>query len=160
LPEIWAYGLRNPWRFSFDRETGDLYIGDVGQGSWEEINRQPGDSAGGENYGWDHFEGTHCSSACDSITAVAPRTEYSHDAGCSVSGGYVYRGTAQPAMVGTYLFGDYCSGTIWTLPADDGVTPRMLADTDLRISSFGEGEDGEMYVLDIFGGGLHRLIAT
>jgi glucose/arabinose dehydrogenase len=160
LPEIWAYGFRNPWRFSFDRGTGDLYIGDVGQGSWEEIDRQPGDSAGGENYGWDLYEGTHCSSACDSITAVAPVAEYSHDAGCSVSGGYVYRGTAQPAMVGTYLFGDYCSGTIWTLPADDGVTPRMLADTDLRISSFGEGEDGEMYVLDIFGGGLHRLIAT
>ena len=162
LPEIWAYGLRNPWRFSFDRQTGDLYIGDVGQGSWEEIDRQPGDSAGGENYGWDLFEATHCSGDCASITQVDPVAEYSHGdgGGCSVTGGYVYRGIAQPPMVGTYLFSDYCSGTIWTLPADDGVTPRQLADTDLRISSFGEGEDGEIYVVDIFGGALYRVIAT
>jgi glucose/arabinose dehydrogenase len=160
LPEIWAYGLRNPWRFSFDRETGDLYIGDVGQNAFEEIDRQPADSDGGENYGWDLFEASHCSSGCDSIAAVAPVAEYGHDAGCSVSGGYVYRGTAQLAMTGTYLFGDYCSGTIWTLPAGDGLSPRHLADTDLGISSFGEGEDGEIYVVDIFDGRLYRLIAT
>jgi glucose/arabinose dehydrogenase len=160
LPEIWAYGLRNPWRFSFDRGTGDLYIGDVGQGSWEEIDRQPADSRGGENYGWDLYEGTHCSTACASITAILPVAEYSHDAGCAVTGGYVYRGTRQPSMLGTYLFGDYCSGTIWTLPEVDGLTPRPLAETGLRISSFGEGEDGEIYLVDLSGGGLYHVVAT
>jgi len=161
LPEIWAYGLRNPWRFSFDPATGDLYIGDVGQGSWEEIDRQPADSGGGENYGWDLFEGTHCSSDCSSITAVVPVAEYGHGqgGGCSVTGGYLYRGTQQPAMLGTYLFGDYCSGTIWTLPVE-GATPRPLADTGLSISSFGEGEDGEIYLVDLSGGGLYRVVAT
>jgi len=160
LPEIWAYGLRNPWRLSFDRGTGDLYIGDVGQGSWEEIDRQPADSRGGANYGWDLYEGTHCSTDCASITVVLPVAEYGHDAGCSVTGGYVYRGTQQPPMVGTYLFGDYCSGTIWALPEAEGVTPRPLAETGLRISSFGEGEDGEIYLVDLSGGGLYRVVAT
>lgn len=160
LPEIWAYGLRNPWRFSFDRATGDLYIGDVGGGALEEIDRQPAASAGGENYGWDIFEGTRCSSGCDSITAVAPIAEYGHDEGCSVTGGYMYRGTVQPAMQGTYLFGDYCSGTIWTLPASDSVTPRRLGDTGLRISSFGEGEDGEIYLVDLGGGSLYQVLAA
>ncbi|HEV8252705.1 MAG TPA: PQQ-dependent sugar dehydrogenase [Candidatus Limnocylindria bacterium] len=162
LPEIWAYGLRNPWRFSFDRGTGDLYIGDVGQGSWEEIDRQPAGSSGGENYGWDLYEGTHCSTDCAGVTVVLPLAEYGHDedGGCSVSGGYVYRGTRQPAMLGTYLFGDYCSGTIWTLPEGDGVTPRPLAEAGLRISSFGEGEDGEIYLVDLSGGGLYRVVTT
>lgn len=159
LPEIWAYGLRNPWRFSFDRGTGNLYIGDVGGGTREEIDRQPADSAGGENYGWNIFEGTHCSGGCDSITPVAPVAEYAHNDGCSVTGGYVYRGTVQPTMQGTYLFGDYCSGTIWTLPAAGGVIPQRLADTDLRITSFGEGEDGEIYLVDLGGGGLYKVIA-
>ncbi|MBA3688558.1 MAG: PQQ-dependent sugar dehydrogenase [Chloroflexi bacterium] len=159
LPEIWAYGLRNPWRFSFDRGTGNLYIGDVGGGAREEIDRQPADSAGGENYGWNIFEGTQCSGGCDSITPVAPVAEYAHNDGCSVTGGYVYRGTVQPAMQGTYLFGDYCSGTIWTLPAAGGVIPRRLADTDLRITSFGEGEDGEIYLVDLGGGGLYQVLA-
>ena len=158
MPEIWAYGLRNPWRFSFDRGSGDLYIGDVGQGSWEEIDRQPADSRGGENYGWDFYEGTHCSTDCARISVVLPVAEYGHDAGCSVTGGYVYRGTRQPAMLGTYLFGDYCSGTIWTLPTE-GVTPRPLAETGLRISSFGEGEDGEIYLADLSGGDLYRVVA-
>ncbi|HEY8921011.1 MAG TPA: PQQ-dependent sugar dehydrogenase [Candidatus Limnocylindria bacterium] len=160
LPEIWAFGLRNPWRFSFDRGTGDLYIGDVGQNAWEEVDRQPGDSRGGENYGWDIFEATHCSSGCDSITAVAPIAEYGHGEGCSVTGGYVYGGTRQPAMLGTYLFGDYCSGTIWTPPASEGLIPRPLGDTGLRISSFGEGEDGEVYLVDLNGGGLYRVLAA
>jgi glucose/arabinose dehydrogenase len=161
LPEIWANGLRNPWRFSFDRETGDLYIGDVGQGSWEEIDRQPADSAGGENYGWNIYEGTHCSGACDSIPAVAPVAEYSHASGggCSVTGGYVYRGSRQPGMVGNYLFSDYCTGTIWTLAVGGGLTPLPLAESGLRVSSFGEGEDGEIYVVDIFSGGLYRVLA-
>ena len=160
LREIWAYGLRNPWRFSFDRDTGDLYIGDVGQGSWEEIDRQSGDSAGGENYGWNFFEGSHCFSYCDTITAVAPVAEYSHDDGCSVTGGYVYRGSRQPSMVGSYLFSDYCSGTIWTLAADGGLTPLPLAESGLNVASFGEGEDGEIYLVDIAGGGLYRVVAT
>ena len=159
LPEIWAYGLRNPWRFSFDRDTRDLYIGDVGQNAWEEIDRQPAGSAGGENYGWNFLEATHCYSYCDSVTAVGPIAEYSHDDGCSVTGGYVYRGTQQPSMVGTYVFSDYCSGTIWT-PDAGGVVPQPLADTGLSVSSFGEGEDGEIYLVDISGGGLYRVVVT
>ena len=159
-PEIWAYGLRNPWRFSFDRETGDLYIGDVGQGSWEEIDRQSAASAGGENYGWDLFEATHCPANCDSISPVAPIAEYSHDLGCSVTGGYVYRGTRQPSMVGTYLFSDYCSGTIWTLATDGALTPVPLASSGLQVSSFGEGEDGEIYLVDLAAGGLYHIAAS
>ena len=160
LPEIWAFGLRNPWRFSFDRDTGDLYIGDVGQGSWEEIDRQPGDSAGGENYGWNFLEGSHCYTYCDTITAVAPVAEYNHEADCSVTGGYVYRGSRQPALVGSYLFSDYCSGTIWTLAADGGLTPLPLFHSGLNVSSFGESEDGEIYLVDISDGGLYRIVAT
>ena len=161
LPEIWAYGLRNPWRFSFDRVTGDLYIGDVGGGVLEEIDRQRAGSAGGENYGWNIFEGTQCSSRCDSITPVPPVAEYAHDArgGCSVTGGYVYRGTRQPAMRGTYLFSDYCSGRIWTLPSGDGLVPHQLAESGLRVSSFGEGEDGEVYLVDLAGGGVYQVLA-
>jgi glucose/arabinose dehydrogenase len=159
LPEIWAYGLRNPWRFSFDRKTADLYIGDVGGGLWEEIDRQPAGSTGGENYGWNIFEGTACSSGCDSITSVPPIAEYGHAKECSVTGGYVYRGTRQPAMLGTYLFADYCSGRIWTLPSSGGLVPRRLAETGLQISSFGEDEDGEVYLLDIAGGGVYRVLA-
>jgi glucose/arabinose dehydrogenase len=160
LPEIWAYGLRNPWRFSFDRATADLYIGDVGQNRWEEIDRQPAASRGGENYGWNPVEGTHCFGVCDSVTSVPPVAEYSHDEGCSVTGGYVYRGTQQPSMAGTYLFSDYCSGTIWTLSTDGGVTPRVLAQSGLNVSSFGEGEDGEIYLVDLSAGGLYRLLAS
>jgi glucose/arabinose dehydrogenase len=160
LPEIWAYGLRNPWRFSFDRGTGDLYIGDVGQNAFEEVDRQPASSAGGENYGWNPVEGTHCYGICDSITSVPPVAEYSHGEGCSVTGGYVYRGTQQPAMVGTYLFSDYCSGTIWTLSTAAGIAPRVLAQSGLSVSSFGEGEDGEIYLVDLFGGGLYHLLAS
>ena len=158
LPEIWAYGLRNPWRFSFDRATGDLYIGDVGQNAWEEIDRQPADSAGGENYGWNAYEGSHCFRACEGVTATGPIAEYGRAEGCSVTGGYVYRGTSQPAMVGTYLFGDYCSGTVFTLPGE-GLTARPLADTGLRISAFGESEDGEVYLVDLSGGDLYRVLA-
>ena len=159
LPEIWAYGLRNPWRFSFDRDTGDLYIGDVGGGVREEIDRQPARSAGGQNYGWNIYEGSQCSSRCDTITPVPPVAEYAHDQGCSIMGGYVYRGANQREMSGTYLFGDYCSGRIWTLPLDGSLVPRLLAETGLRISSFGEGEDGEVYLVDIAGGGVYRVLA-
>lgn len=157
LPEIWAFGLRNPWRFSFDIASGDLYIGDVGQNAWEEIDRQPADSRGGENYGWNAYEASHCFSSCEGVSAVGPIAEYDHDQGCSVTGGYLYRGTRQPAMRGTYLFGDYCSGIIFTLPAD-GLTATRLAETGLQISSFGEGEDGEIYLADLSAGGVYRVL--
>lgn len=159
LPEIWAYGLRNPWRFSFDRGTGDLYIGDVGQNAWEEIDRQPAGSRGGENYGWSAFEGTHCYSACSGVSYVPPIVEYSHSLGCSVTGGYVYRGTAQPALKGYYLFSDYCSGTLWTVPAGSGSkTIKTVASTGLNVTSFGESEAGEIYLVDLGGGGLYRVV--
>ncbi len=124
-PEIWAYGLRNPWRFSFDSETGDLFIGDVGQGEIEEIDYAPA-GEGGQNYGWNVMEGMTCfeSSDCDpdADDLVLPIAEYTHaDGGCSVTGGYVYRGADAPDLVGTYLYGDYCSGLIWAAtPIDDG----------------------------------------
>jgi glucose/arabinose dehydrogenase len=158
LPEIWAFGLRNPWRFSFDRANGDLYIGDVGQNAWEEIDRQLADSRGGENYGWNAYEASHCYSSCEGVSAVGPIAEYGHDQGCSVTGGYVYRGARQPTMRGTYLFGDYCSGIVFTLPSV-GLTATHLADTGLQISSFGEGEDGEIYLADLSAGGVYRVVA-
>jgi len=159
LPEIWAYGLRNPWRFSFDPEGGDLYIGDVGQGRWEEIDRQPGDSRGGENYGWNVMEGRHCyETGCDQAGYVKPIAEYGHDLGCSVSGGYVYRGTLYPELVGIYVFGDYCSGRIFTLNIDEGtITPKTVLLSGLRVSSFGVDERGELYVADIGAGAIYRL---
>ncbi len=159
LPEIWAYGLRNPWRFSFDRMNGDLYIGDVGQGNWEEIDRQPAGSHGGENYGWNAREGNHCySSACDGVASIGPIAEYGHNRGCSVTGGYVYRGTVQPQLAGIYLFGDYCAGTIFSVPAGRGThLPKLVAETGRQISSFGEGENGEIYLVDL-GGGLYRVL--
>ncbi|MGZ8562059.1 MAG: PQQ-dependent sugar dehydrogenase, partial [Candidatus Limnocylindria bacterium] len=154
-------GVRNPWRFSFDRGTGDLYIGDVGQNAWEEIDRQPAGSRGGENYGWNAFEGRHCYSACSGVTYVPPIAEYSHGAGCSVTGGYVYRGGAQPALKGIYVFGDYCAGTLLTAPAGSGnKTIKTVASTGLSISSFGEGEDGEIYVADVAGGGIYRVVVS
>ncbi len=160
--EIWAYGLRNPWRFAFDRATGDLYTGDVGQGSWEEIDFQPAASAGGENYGWRRMEGAHCfdpATNCDDGTLSLPILEYSHEVGCSVTGGPVYRGAALPRLDGVYLFGDFCAGTIWgTVPRCDGAwQARELADTQFGISTFGEDESGELYVADLFAGAVHRL---
>jgi glucose/arabinose dehydrogenase len=158
--EVWAFGLRNPWRFSFDRENGDLYIGDVGQGSWEEIDRQPSDSPGGENYGWNVMEGRHCygNDSCDQTPFVKPIAEYAHDEGCSVTGGFVYRGSGQPDLVGVYVFADYCSGIIFTLQVDEGTTtPKEVAHTDLGITSFGESEDGEIYAVDQRGGGVYHV---
>jgi len=162
LPEIWAYGLRNPWRFGFDRANGDLYIGDVGQNSWEEIDRQAAKSKGGQNYGWNAFEGTHCFASCSGVVAVPPITQYSHSLGCSVTGGYVYRGSRQPALRGIYVFGDYCAGTIFTIPAGGtGLrSPKSVAATGLSISSFGEGEDGEVYLVDLGAGGLYRVVVA
>jgi len=159
-PEIWAYGLRNPWRFSFDRATGDLYIGDVGQNAYEEIDFQPAGSSGGQNYGWNTREGLHCFRAnnCTSAEMIDPIGEYAHDEGCSVTGGYVYRGAAFPSLQGLYIFGDYCSGRIWSLSRDAAGQwqQRKLLDSGLSISSFGEDAAGELYTIDL-GGALYRV---
>jgi glucose/arabinose dehydrogenase len=161
-PEVWAYGLRNPWRFSFDPANGDLYIGDVGQSSWEEVDRQPGDSTGGENYGWNVMEGRHCyHSPCDQRPYVMPIAEYGHDAGCAIAGGVVYRGSAQPSLDGVYVFGDYCSGTVFTLQVDEGTsTPKPVLDSGKQISAFGTGDDGEIYLADVGGGGIYRVVVA
>lgn len=152
--EIWAIGLRNPWRFSFDRLTGDLFIADVGQNQWEEIDFQPAGSAGGENYGWDVMEGSHCFKAdtCDKTGLVLPIFEYDHGQGCSVTGGYIYRGQAFPELWGNYFLGDFCSGRIWGLfPSGDQWSSTLVAQSGLNISSFGEDVNGEVYVLDYSG---------
>ncbi len=162
--EIWAVGLRNPWRFSFDRATGDLWIGDVGQNQYEEIHFTPAtENRGGENYGWPLLEGSHCyrSENCDSSGLELPVAEYAHAGHCSVTGGYVYRGGAWPQLTGVYLYGDYCSGTIWaTWPATTGWQQAELLDSDLMISSFGEDEAGELYVTNMSGGELLQVVVT
>ncbi len=156
--EIWAYGLRNPWRFSFDARTGDLYIGDVGQGEWEEIDVAPA-GVGGLNFGWNYREGGHPYEGQPpaGVQLVEPIAEYSHGEGCSVTGGAVYRGTALPAWQGIYLYGDYCSGLIWgLLPADLGQNAQILFDTFFNISTFGQDEAGEIYLAN-YGGEVYRL---
>ncbi|HEX2165172.1 MAG TPA: PQQ-dependent sugar dehydrogenase, partial [Thermoanaerobaculia bacterium] len=159
-PEIWAFGLRNPWRMSFDRQTGDLWIADVGQGVWEEINRQPGGSDGGEDYGWDCREGAHVFSDnspsggnadCPATGWTDPVLEYQHtDGRCSVTGGYRYRGAVEPRLRGVYLFADFCTGEIFgTVPRCDALwQSRVLFDAPFLISAFGEDEAGEVYVAD------------
>lgn len=163
-PEVWAYGLRNPWRFSFDRQTGDLWIADVGQNAYEEINRQPAGSPGGENYGWDAMEGTHCFEDDDCQVAVEegrvvlPVAEYGHDLGNSVTGGFVYRGVGIPSLHGVYIFADFGSGLLWGLVrVDDAWVLSEPVETGLSVSSFGEDADGELYVT-AFDGALYRLI--
>ena len=165
--EIWSSGLRNPWRFSFDHGTGDMWIGDVGQGAWEEIDRAIVNGTAtnwgrGLDYGWHVLEGTHCYPAgatCTSAGMTMPVTEYDHGQGCSVTGGYVYRGPDVPALRDRYVFGDYCSGKIWTVPrtAVAPATPRLLIDTSFAISSFGEGGLYELFVVDRNGGAIYRL---
>ncbi len=161
-PEIWALGLRNPWRISFDRSTGDLWIADVGQGEYEEINFQPASSKGGENYGWRCFEGDQQfeSEGCQSADSyVKPLITYSHANGrCSVTGGYVYRGTRSPALVGKYIYGDYCSGELFVAERQEN-TAQVVAtlDTSYSISSFGEDASGELYFADIAGGNIYKI---
>jgi glucose/arabinose dehydrogenase len=158
-PAIWAYGLRNPWRYSFDRLTGDLWIGDVGQSAWEEIDRQPSGSRGGENYGWNLAEGSHPFAGDAPADARLPVYEYSHDGGgCTVIGGYVYRGEAIPDLSGAYLFGDLCIGQIEAIRVRDGrvVGHRALGPVVPNLSSFGEDADGELYALSL-SGGVYRL---
>jgi glucose/arabinose dehydrogenase len=151
LPEIWALGLRNPWRFSFDRLTGDLWIADVGQANLEEVNIQTAGSAGGENYGWRLMEGDSCfnpASGCNDGSLTLPVLQYDHSLGCSISGGYRYRGQDHPGLTGIYFYGDFCTGRIWgaTQDAAGSWAAEELLDTDFRISAFGEDEEGEMYV--------------
>jgi glucose/arabinose dehydrogenase len=159
--EIWATGLRNPWRFSFDRLTGDLYLADVGQGSWEEINFEAAGSPGGTNYGWNIMEGTHCfrDDGCDTASLLLPVAEYSHDQGCSVTGGYVYRGNDFPSLNGNYFFADYCSGIIWSLlRGGDGRWQQIvLLDSDYLISTFGEDAAGELYLADRSSGTIFQI---
>jgi glucose/arabinose dehydrogenase len=161
LPEIWAYGLRNPWRFSFDRATGDLYLADVGQGSFEEVDYQPAGDPGGVNYGWDLMEGEACFNTpnCDPSGLTSPVFAYpTHVEGtCSVTGGYVYRGSLA-SMQGVYLLGDYCSGRVWGLLPDGsgGWQAGTLFETGVRISSFGEDESGEVYLVS-HSGEIYRL---
>jgi glucose/arabinose dehydrogenase len=159
-PEIFASGVRNPWRFSFDRETGALWLADVGQNKWEEIDLV----TRGGNYGWRLMEGSHCflpEQDCQVVGLILPVAEYGHDQGrCSVIGGYVYRGHNLPALQGSYLFGDYCSGELFAVRVENGVArssePRVLRKSGMRISSFGEDEAGEVYVVD-HRGGIYRL---
>ena len=149
-PEIVALGLRNPWRYSFDRLTGDLYIGDVGQGDWEEVDYMPRSSSGLVNYGWDVLEGTHPFESKEPGPGrlAAPIYEYSHaNGGCTVVGGYVYRGRARPAQRGRYTFGDYCSGTVWSLRVAGGKATAVRVEPFKipSLTSFGEDAAGELY---------------
>lgn len=165
---IWAYGMRHPWRASFDRATGDLWISDAGQDSWEEVTRFAPPSAGnGANLGWNQCEGSHSfppppepdpPSSCAAPGTVAPTIEYGHDAGrCAVVGGYVYRGVASPTLVGRYFYGDFCTGEIWSVPSDyelgDDLAPPLVS--GLPVSSFGEDTAGEVYLTAISGSLWH-----
>jgi len=157
--EIWAIGLRNPWRYSFDSLTGDLYIGDVGQNQWEEIHFSEFGTLGGTNFGWDFFEGSHVyeDTAPEGIRLIDPIAEYDHSQGCSVTGGVVYRGSMQDWQ-GVYLYGDYCSGLVWGLLKDSNGAWQnaQLFNSGTNISSFGEDENREVYLVD-HGGKIYRL---
>ena len=162
--EIWLYGLRNPWRFSFDRETAGLYLADVGQGAWEEVDVLPPGSPGGANFGWNVMEGNHCygTSSCDRTGLVPPVTEYGHADGCSVTGGYVYRGVRVPGLRGLYLYGDYCSGWVRSFRLAGGRAAESREWPALAVSgglsSFGEDPRGDVY-LTTLSGNLYRIVA-
>lgn len=156
--EIWAYGLRNPWRISFDQQTGDLYIADVGQGEWEEINHLSAGLPGGVNFGWDYREGKHDYEGNAPVGLTEPVVEYSHaEGGCSVTGGYVYRGS-MPEWSGIYFYGDYCTGYAWGLIRSvDGWQSQLLFDTEFNITSFGQDELGGVYLVSD-GGDVYKLV--
>jgi glucose/arabinose dehydrogenase len=161
-PEVWALGLRNPWRFSFDRATGDLYLPDVGEREWEEINFQSSHSRGGENYGWNIYEGRHqFADQMPSSTIVLPAVEYAHDEGCAVIGGYVYRGTVMPGLQGAYLYADFCSGKVWAMYRDEleAWHSQQLFEIGDLITSFGQDEEGELYITN-YRGVILKLIPT
>ena len=157
-PEVWAYGLRNPWRFSFDPQTGALWVADVGQGAWEEINI----IEKGQNYGWNVMEGTDCFSpntGCDETGLRLPLVQYGRGSNCAVIGGYVYRGDVIPSLDGAYVYGDYCSGKIWALRSDGqrATESLLLVDSELMITSFGVGRSGNLYVVSP-NSGIYRLV--
>jgi glucose/arabinose dehydrogenase len=154
LPEKFAYGLRNPWRFSFDPTTGDLWAGDVGQNRWEEIDQ----IEAGKNYGWSIMEGFECYQApnCDQTGLILPRAVYGHDVGCAIMGGYVYRGKAMPELDGWFIYGDYCSGRVWALDTTSNIGPVLLTNSGHSITSFGVLPDGEIVVLS-FDKTVYRL---
>ena len=167
-PEIWALGVRNPWRFTFDRQTGDLYIADVGQGSWEEVDVQPAASLGGVNYGWVVMEGRHCyppgTTGCNQAGLTLPLLEYDHPTGCSITGGYVYRGTRVPMLSGQYLYSDFCSHFVRSFVYSGGQatslrnwTPQL--DPGGNVSSFAQDQRGELYIMTL-GGALYRIVPT
>ena len=152
--EVWAYGLRNPWRFSFDRTTGDLYIADVGQDTYEEIDYQPAGDKGGQNYGWNLYEGFEPYKGGGATAGLTmPAYAYSHALGCSITGGYVYRGKNIPALAGAYLYADYCTGHLWSLQrgSDGKWGNTLLAELGQGISSFGEDAQGELYAVALRG---------
>ena len=155
--EIWSYGFRNPWRFSFDRSTGEMWIGDVGDAKLEEVDFQ-----GGENYGWPMLEGSECVIAeqCHDPGLVAPLVTYGHDMNCALMGGYVYRGATAPGLVGSYLFGDLCTGGVFTLrgSAEQGWKRLELGFQPIKIDSFGEDPSGDVYVVDMQGGVIYRIM--
>jgi glucose/arabinose dehydrogenase len=160
--EIWSVGVRNPWRFNFDPATGDLWIADVGQNAWEEVDVAPASQGAGRgvNFGWSAMEGTHVANTDQSTEgATLPIFEYPHgDDGCSISGGSVYRGTTIASLVGWYVFGDYCSGKVWALQATDGVLSGTVPLGSVPgISAVGTGPDGSMYVLSHGDGALYRI---
>jgi glucose/arabinose dehydrogenase len=157
--EVWALGLRNPWRFSFDRLTGDLYIGDVGWGNWEEVNFVAAGSGGGANFGWPIFEGEARLREGSDAAFVPPIATFPHSVGCAVTGGYVYRGYQFPALRGVYLYGDYCGGQTWFAWRDGAGAWQVLPfkNTGRQISSFGEDGRGELYLVD-YKGYILRLV--
>jgi glucose/arabinose dehydrogenase len=158
--EIWVYGMRNPWRFSFDRLTGDLYIADVGQANWEELDFLPAGQQAGANMGWNTVEGPACYDAesCDRSGFVEPIVTYDHSRGCAIVGGYVYRGTQLPRLAGSYFFADFCQGTIWSLMQRNGEwAQNEVYHGDIWVSSFGEDVNGELYVLDHRGGIVYQI---
>ena len=161
--QLVAYGLRNPWRFAFDRTTGDLYIGDVGQDAWEEVDYVPHGSTGVANFGWNHFEGNHVYDDTQQLAGpgryVPPVYEYSHASGCSVTGGYVYRGRALQADAGRYYFGDNCAGTVWSFKLADGNAGDVRTESFQvpGLSSFAQDAAGELYLMSVTTGDLFRL---
>jgi glucose/arabinose dehydrogenase len=161
--EIWAYGLRNPWRISFDSKTGDLYIADVGQGEYEEVNVQQANSKGGENYGWRCYEGLHTfkpDGCAEQSTFKSPILEYTHEENrCSVTGGYVYRGTQYSELAGSYFYSDFCNGQLFYAKKSDkgSYTSALAAQTPYSISAFGQGDDGELYFADYKTGSIYHL---
>jgi len=160
--ELYSLGFRNPWRFSFDRLTSDLYVGDVGEDSWEEVNYQPHGSVG-LNFGWSIFEGPFCreEADCRKDGLTAPILAFSHESGgCSVTGGYVYRGGESAALQGAYLYGDFCYGKIWGAARDengDWKSQLLFEDNGRNWSAFGEDESGRIYVIDYLPGTVYRV---